>query len=631
MKRQILNVLLLLCVGVLHGQIVSNFSTNTEGWIVVGDNGGFLQPTHNPTGGNPGGFISSIDQGTNGTWYFAAPTKFIGNKSHFYGENLRFELKQSRTNNQFNDPDLIMEGNNGMILMFNTADNPNTTWTPYTVALTEASGWRVNGTNIILNRRPTAAEFRAVLCNIKRLWIRGEFVDGADEGGLDNVILEGNNCLPNTAIVNRTICSGQTLTFRGKQYKTAGTFKDTVPFCFPQCDSIYTINLNVTQPITRAASATICEGDSVRIGTRFRKTAGTYIDTLKTVGGCDSIITTTLAVKKPATTNQNISICEGDAHKVGDSTYTTAGTYRTILRGVSVCDSTIVTNLTVNKKAIKNIDTTVCAGKGVFVNGNIYTKAGIYRDTFRRRPPLCDSLVTLTIKYSPLPEITENIVLCKNDSTYVRGRLFGKTGTFRDTLKNYNSGCDTIIVTNVTTSNLSVQLGADVSLEKGDSLKLDPNVAGGNNLKWTWTPPRGLSCTNCKNPIARPDKSVTYIVEVRDTVGKCVVKDDISVTVKACDKIFFPDAFSPNNDGNNDVFIPFGAACAKSIKQMAIFSRTGHLIYTVNNVPLNDPKNGWDGTFKGKDLPNDVYVYLVEIEYGNGEVKTFSGDLTLIK
>jgi gliding motility-associated-like protein len=630
MKRQLLNILFILCVGVLHGQIVSYFTLDTEGWLVLGNAAGVSQQaTYHTTGGNPSGYISSTDQGSD-TWYFSAPAKFLGNKSWFYGKNLKFDLKQTFVqNNAFNDDDIVLEGTNGIILLFNTPTDPKTTWTTYIVDLSERGGWRKKG--LIINTTPSEQDFRSVLCNVKRLWIRGEFMVGADEGSLDNVFIEGTDCTPNLATVNKTICSGQNFTFRGKNYKTTGIFKDTVPFCYPQCDSIYTINLNVTLPVTKAANATICEGDSLKIGTRFRKTAGVYIDTFKTIVGCDSIITTTLTVKKPVTATQNVAICEGDAYKIGDSTYTKAGIYRNILRGGTVCDSTVVTTLTVNKKAIKNIDTTVCAGKSVRVNNNIYTKEGIYSDTFRRRPPLCDSIVIVTVKYSPLPQINESVVICKNDSAYVRGRLFGTTGTFRDTLKNYSTGCDTIIVTNVSTSNLSVQLGGDVTLEKGDSIKLEPNVTGDKNLKWTWTPPRGLSCTNCKNPIARPDKSATYIVEVRDTVGKCVVKDDVIVTVKACDKIFIPDAFSPNNDGNNDVFIPFGAPCAKKIKNMTIFSRTGHLVYTVSNVPLNDPKNGWDGTFKEKTLSNDVFVYLIEIEYGNGEVKTFSGDLTLIR
>ena len=576
MKRQLhVCLLMLLYGGVVYGQ-TSNFNVDTEGWMIVGDAGGLIAPVYHPAGGNPTGYISSIDEGTGGTWFFAAPSKFLGNKSWFYGKSLKFDLKQSATNSQFNDDDIILEGN-GMTLAFNTTNNPGTNWTSYSVVLSASGGWRVGDRN---GRVSTQAEFRNVLCNVKRLWIRGEFITGSDEGSLDNVIIDGTDCSPNVFTQNPMFCSGQSIQVNGKTYNTSGNYRDTIRRCFPQCDSIIVTNLKVVEPTTKT---------------------------------------------------QNLTICEGDFVKVGDSIYIKSGNYRNTLRGYLGCDSMIVTNLTVNKKGYKAIDTAICSGKSIRVNNKIYSQAGSFNDTIRRSLPLCDSILSIKIKTNPIPEITENLTICKNDTIYIRGRIFNKSGVYRDTLRSLNSRCDTVIVTNVTISNLSLNLGSDVTLERGDSLLLNPSVNAPKSVKWKWIPTTGLSCNTCPSPVARPEKTVTYIVEARDTSGACTVKDDITITVKACDKIFIPDAFSPNNDGNNDMFIAYGSGCASQIKSMTIFNRWGEMVFLSRNIVLNNPINGWDGTFRDKKLPADVYIYLIEIEYGDGKVKTFSGDLTLVR
>ena len=576
MKRQLhLCLLVLLYGGVVYGQ-TSNFNLDSEGWMIIGDAGGILPPIYHTTGGNPTGYISSLDEGAGGTWFFSAPTKFIGNKSWFYGKTLKFDLKQSSRSSQFNDDDVIIEGN-GIVLAINTRSNPQTSWTSYSMVLNESGGWRVGDRN---GRRATQSEFRTVLCNVKRLWIRGEFVSGADEGSLDNVIIDGTDCTPNIFTQSRMLCSGQSIQVNGKTYNTSGAYRDTIKRCYPLCDSIIVTNLKM-------------------------------IDTsLKT---------------------RNLTICEGDFVKIGDSIYTKSGNYRNILRGYLGCDSTIVTNLTVNKKGAWSLDTTICSGKSVRVNNKIYSQAGTFSDTIRRNPPLCDSILTIIIKTNPIPEITENLTICKNDTIYIRGRIFNQSGVYRDTLRSLNSRCDTVIVTTVTISNLSLNLGDNITLERGDSLILNPSVSTSKSVKWKWTPVTGLNCTTCPSPVARPEKTVTYIVEARDTTGGCTAKEGITITVKACDKIFIPDAFSPNNDGNNDMFIAYGSGCASQIKRMTIFNRWGEMVFLKQNIGLNNPANGWDGMFRDKKLPSDVYIYMIEIEYGDGKVKTFSGDLTLIR
>jgi len=62
-----------------------------------------------------------------------------------------------------------------------------------------------------------------------------------------------------------------------------------------------------------------------------------------------------------------------------------------------------------------------------------------------------------------------------------------------------------------------------------------------------------------------------------------------------------------------------------------VFDRWGSLVYQEKNVHLNNPSDGWDGTYKGKKLNPDVYVWVAKVRYLDDVVVQFSGDVTLVK
>lgn len=92
----------------------------------------------------------------------------------------------------------------------------------------------------------------------------------------------------------------------------------------------------------------------------------------------------------------------------------------------------------------------------------------------------------------------------------------------------------------------------------------------------------------------------------------------------------FPNAFTPGNrDGVNDLFRPVifpGDSGNIIITEFKIFSRWGEKIY-------DDPKGpGWDGSFNGKSLPSDLYVYKVRWKvFGKSEEKELRGEITLLR
>jgi gliding motility-associated-like protein len=82
------------------------------------------------------------------------------------------------------------------------------------------------------------------------------------------------------------------------------------------------------------------------------------------------------------------------------------------------------------------------------------------------------------------------------------------------------------------------------------------------------------------------------------------------VADKCLPVVLAPNIFTPNGDKVNDRFVPQPLNAARTeIKGVKIFNRWGELLFEVNN---NNPDEQWDGTYKGKRVPQDTYVYVIE-------------------
>ena len=164
------------------GTVTSTFDTGKDSWRIVGDaEGGRGVPDYNTGGGQDGPYVSADDDVQGGTWYWLAPGAYHGDFSNAYGQTLTFYLQQSSLNSQFDNDDVVLSGA-GITLVYNLPNNPGTSWTLYTVPLSE-SGWTDLGS-------PASEEvMKLVLGDITELRIRGEYVSGADTGGLDTVTL----------------------------------------------------------------------------------------------------------------------------------------------------------------------------------------------------------------------------------------------------------------------------------------------------------------------------------------------------------------------------------------------------------------------------------------------------------
>ena len=163
----------------------SDFANGADGWRIAaisGDdvaNAEFFDPTF-AFGGFTGGRIQSNDIG-GGTWYFAAPEAYLGDHSDLYGGTLSYDLRQLSGANSYNDQEIFLEGAN--LTLVREAGHPVlNNWTNFSIDIDDASGWTVLG-----GGAATEGQIRSVLSDVKALYIRGEYISGADSAALDNV------------------------------------------------------------------------------------------------------------------------------------------------------------------------------------------------------------------------------------------------------------------------------------------------------------------------------------------------------------------------------------------------------------------------------------------------------------
>lgn len=152
-------------------------------------------------------------------------------------------------------------------------------------------------------------------------------------------------------------------------------------------------------------------------------------------------------------------------------------------------------------------------------------------------------------------------------------------------------------------------------------------LPGGNGYSYQWLPPGGLASPNSSNTTASPDVTTTYLITATDPNG-CTATDSVTIQVTKviCDEpeIFVPNAFTPNNDQQNDMLYVRGNSI--ETMQLLIFNRWGEKVFE-----SNQPSTGWDGTYRGRPVTPDVYVYYLEAVCYNKSTFRKKGNITLIR
>lgn len=190
---------------------------------------------------------------------------------------------------------------------------------------------------------------------------------------------------------------------------------------------------------------------------------------------------------------------------------------------------------------------------------------------------------------------------------------------------------DTANIT-VTVGNIpTINAGTDKTVEANSTVQLNASGNNGEALQYNWGPADGLNCINCTSPSFTAVKDITYTLTVKTIYG-CTASDDIFIKVMpAKANLYMPTAFSPNNDRLNDFFYVKGYGMV-TVKSMIIFNRLGQKIFEKQNVPANDPSQGWNGEINGMPVGgNESFVYMVVVIDKDGKEITQKGTITVVR
>ncbi len=168
--------------------------------------------------------------------------------------------------------------------------------------------------------------------------------------------------------------------------------------------------------------------------------------------------------------------------------------------------------------------------------------------------------------------------------------------------------------------------GMDTTIMNGESIQL--GASGG--ISFTWTPGSSLDDPNIFNPTASPTSTTTYTLMVTDANG-CTNFDYLTIFVTEpppCTEkdVEIPTAFSPNNDGQNDVLFVRGSNyCIKEFL-FEVFNRWGEKVFE-----STDLTSGWDGNFRNKNCDTGVFMWTINVVFPKGNKLTKHGNVTLIR
>jgi gliding motility-associated-like protein len=192
-------------------------------------------------------------------------------------------------------------------------------------------------------------------------------------------------------------------------------------------------------------------------------------------------------------------------------------------------------------------------------------------------------------------------------------------------------GARNAITVNVTPV-LTINAGNDTIMARGNTIQLRGISTGVPAATYLWTAnvaPLSLTSATILNPLANPIQTTIYTLRANDPSGLCPsVTDQVRVeVVQSC--INIKNAFTPNGDGVNDTWFVYDQNFCLTNPggaRVTVFNRYGSKVFE-----SQDYANRWDGTYKGKPLPDGTYYAVIEFTLFDGKKQYNKTDVTILR
>lgn len=303
----------------------------------------------------------------------------------------------------------------------------------------------------------------------------------------------------------------------------------------------------------------------------------------------------------------NDTICVGLSYPFGSLSLTASGTYIDTFTTVHGCDSIVELNLTVAPNDL----------------------AG----AFTRIPPSCDYIIDGQLRIdsvlrgvAPYTFLLDGVPLPSGQTTpsLAPGNyLFSIQDAIGCTL-------DTLLTVPATPP-FTIDLGPDITGVVGDTFVI-VTQSNGTVTDYTWIPDSLFNCITGCSPITIQPQQSQSVVLVATSDKDCVATDTLNITLSIEREVYFPNAFTPNGDGLNDVFAPVSQyPQAQEVALLLIYNRWGEVVYQGENLSLQGGNQGWDGTLEGEPAESGAYVYVATIRFFDDTEEQYYGYITLLR
>lgn len=377
------------------------------------------------------------------------------------------------------------------------------------------------------------------------------------------------------------------------------------------------------------------ESDTIANPWAFPDTTTTYTVTYTSKNGCiQRIDSVTLIVDNTAAlTISDTVVCKGDTVQIGVAqeifswskfswTPSEGLTYDSIPNPLAFPDSTTIYILKVYSGICTDLKDTL---DSITITVNQLPLADAGPDKY-----ICpgDSIILgileqdSSLSYSWMPFEHLNNSTLQNPIYYSNKADTGAVLLFMNYID--NNSCTGLDSVNIYYNNVPlVDAGSDTLIIKDHSIKLNGEVL--DHESFFWSNGHLLSDSLLLDPLTIPlEETIIFYLRVYSDSG-CMAYDSLIVTIIEKELITLPLAFTPNNDGNNDV-INLLTLGIKNLNYFRIYNRWGQLIFETNSI-----EDAWDGLYKELPQENGEYIYAYEaLSLDNRTIVNY-GSLILIR
>lgn len=313
----------------------------------------------------------------------------------------------------------------------------------------------------------------------------------------------------------------------------------------------------------------------------------------------------------------------------------------------------------VQPKFYEIIDT-VCAGASYSFGGQLFSETGIYVDSLASSLG-CDSIVTLRLMQIPDAGIAAELEVSETRCADSQDGIIRITGVqnaqlpvelsldsvmveVSEAFDGLAAGSYTLRVEDRHQCRLQqvievgsppplvIDAGADQTIALGEKVEIWPSVNQPLS-DFQWQPDLDFDCLDpdCLSIAFLPRASVTVYLEGGNGED-CRATDSLRIEVEDVRRVYIPSAFSPNDDGRNDIFTPYvQPPNVQEVLAFQVFDRWGALVYERRSYLPTAIADGWDGYRQGEPMDVGLYTYVVEVRFLDGKVSRYAGGVQLIR